>query len=123
LTRAYTDEEIELRVRNLNGSPQTNSNAGSWLTYWEKFSGQTAYGCFVSGCKNKRSVGARVQKDSASDKNWYIVPLCEECNQKTGQDLDIWELAMLVPVNIAKIARLSPDYPQIRVQRNARSFS
>jgi hypothetical protein len=112
-----------MRVRNLNGSARTSSNAGSWLTYWEKFSGQTAHGCFVSGCKNKRSVGGHVRKDSATDKNWYIVPLCDECSKKTGQDLDIWDLAMLVPANIATIARLSPDYPQIRVPRDARSFS
>jgi len=120
-TRA--DEEIELRVRNLNGSTQGSSTTGSWLTYWEKFSGQTAYGCFVSGCKNKRSVGGHVQKDSTTDKSWYIVPLCDECSKKTGQDLDVWDLAMLVPANIARVVRVAPDHTQIRAPRNVRSFS
>ena len=120
-TRA--DEEIELRVRNLNGSTQAPSNTGSWLAYWEKFSGQTAYGCFVSGCNNKRSVGAHVQKDIASDRNWYIIPLCDECSRKTGQDLDVWDLAMLVPANIARVTRVQADRSPIRAPRDARSFS
>jgi hypothetical protein len=112
-----------MRVRNLNGATQITCNSGSWLAYWEKFSGQTAYGCFVSGCKNKRSVGGHVQKDSPSDKNWYVVPLCDECNKKTGEDLDIWDLAMLVPANVTRIARMVPDTSSIRVPRAASSLS
>jgi hypothetical protein len=112
-----------LRVRNLNGSAHTSCNAGSWLTYWEKFSRQTAHGCFVSGCTNECSVGGHVQKESATDKNWYVVPLCEECNERMGQDLDIWDLAVLVPANVTRILRLMPAHPPIRAPRDARSFS
>jgi hypothetical protein len=91
-----------MRVRNLNGATQKECTGGSWLALWETFSGQTAYGCFAIGCKNRRSVGGQVQKDSTADKGWYIVPLCEECNKKTGQDLDIWDLAMLVPAHVGE---------------------
>jgi hypothetical protein len=112
-----------LRVRNLNGSTPGSSSTGSWLKYWEKFSGQAAYGCFVSGCENRRAVGGHVQKMSTTDNSWYVVPLCEECNGKTGQDLDIWDLAMLVPASITKIARANPDRPMYRAPRDARSFS
>ena len=86
-----------MRVRNLNGATQKECTGSSWLAHWEAHSGQTAYGCFVTGCSNKRSVGGRVRKDSTTDTGWYIIPICEECNKKTGQDLDIWDLAKLVP--------------------------
>ena len=88
-----------MRVKNLNGTKKEKCISGSWLAHWEAFSGQTSYGCFVVGCKNRRSVGGLVQKDRTMDTSWYIVPLCEECNSKSGQDLDIWDLAMLVPIH------------------------
>ena len=88
-----------MRVKNLNGATKIECSSGSWLAHWEKFAGQTAYRCFVRECTNKLSVGGRVQRDSATDKSWYVVPLCEECNKKTGQDLDIWDMARLVSVN------------------------
>ena len=43
-----------------------------------------------------------MQKDSATDKNWYIVPLCSACNNKKGQDLDIWDGASLVSANVSE---------------------
>jgi hypothetical protein len=88
-----------MRVKNLNGAAQEKCTSGSWLAHWERHSGQTAYGCFVVGCRNKRSVGGLVQRDGTTDTGWYIVPLCEDCGRKTGQDLDIWDLAMLVPAD------------------------
>ena len=112
-----------MRVRNLNKAAPGRNDSGSWLAYWEKFSGQIAYGCFVSGCKNTRSVGGHVQKDSSTDKSWYVVPLCDDCNRKTGQDLEIWDLAMLVPANITRIKRVAPHRVPIRSSRAAGSFS
>ena len=112
-----------MRVRNLNGATHVTCNSSTWLTHWEKFSGQTAYECFVRGCKNKRSVGGLVQKASAADANWYVVPLCEECNTQSGQELEIWDLAMLVPVNVAKITRAALSGSQARAPRAASSVS
>jgi hypothetical protein len=112
-----------MRVRHLNGAPQIACSSGDWLMHWEKFSGQTAYQCFVSGCKNKRSVAGLVQRASASDPNWYVVPLCEECNAHIGQDLEIWDLAMLVPVNVAKMTRKIAERAPNRASRTAGSAS
>ena len=36
--------------------------------------------CSCSGCTESANVGAHVQKDSAVDRKWYIVPLCNSCN-------------------------------------------
>ncbi len=111
-----------MKVRNLNKAVSSGYDSGGWLTYWEKFSGQAARECFVSGCKNARSVGGHVQKDSSTDKSWYVVPLCDDCNRKTGQDLEIWDLAMLVPANITRIKRPVPHSFSIRSSRAAGSF-
>lgn len=91
-----------MRVKNLNGTSQNNCSCGSWLAHWSKFSGQVANRCFVNGCTTVHSVGGHVQKDSATDKNWYIVPLCSACNNKKGQDLDIWDGASLVSANVSE---------------------
>jgi hypothetical protein len=112
-----------MKVRNLNSAPQMTCSSGDWLTHWEKFGGQTAYQCFVSGCRGKRSVAGLVQKPGATDTNWYVVPLCEECNTRKGQDLEIWDLAMLVPVNVAKITRMAVDRSSHRAPRAAGSIS
>ena len=40
-------------------------------------------------------VGAHVQKHNSSDKNWYIVPLCKACNNKSSSTiLDIGDCAL-----------------------------
>jgi hypothetical protein len=90
-----------MRVKNLNGSGQGKSGNGSWLTHWEKLSGQNAWICYGQGCIGRPSAGGRVQKDSLIDRRWYVIPLCAACNDKNGQDLDIWDAARLVPANDA----------------------
>jgi hypothetical protein len=121
--RRKVDEEKEMRVRNLNGASQLAHSNGTWLTHWEKFSGQTAYQCFVSGCRNSRSVGGLVQKVNPVDTNWYVIPLCEECNTHIGRELEIWDMAMLVPVNVAKITRMNGERSPGRIRRAAGSVS
>ena len=46
-------------------------------------------------------VGAHVQKDSATDKSWYIVPLCKEHNARTGDSINIIEGINLVSANVS----------------------
>ena len=113
----------DMRVKNLNGATQKKCSSSSWLAHWEKFSGQNAYMCFVKGCTNKRSVGGHVQKDSLTDKNWYVIPLCDDCNKKRGHDLDIWDMATLVSATVLRISRVAPAMNPIRARRAASSFS
>ena len=88
-----------MKVRRTNGTLSNKSNAGTWLSYWEKLSGQSAYLCFGQGCINTPSVGALIQKDSLADKNLYVIPLCDDCNKKSGKELDIWDTKMPVSVD------------------------
>jgi hypothetical protein len=87
-----------MKVKNLNGSETVDASA-SRLAAWERLSGQNAFMCFATGCIKRPSSGGRVQKDSATDKSWYLIPLCDECSRKSGQDLDIWDGAPFIPVH------------------------
>ena len=87
-----------MKVKKLNGS-------GSWLAHWEKLSGQNAYMCFATACINTPSVGAQVQKYNPADQKLYVIPLCNDCNKKREQDLDIWDAATLVSANAIETIR------------------
>lgn len=84
-------------VRNVSGSSRFPKPSGynSWLEYWEAHTHTRRYLCPVDGCFNTDLVGAHVQIANSSDRNWYIVPLCKSCNQRT----DTFNVnATLVPV-------------------------
>lgn len=54
----------------------------------------------VLGCNNRASVGAHVKKDEIlSTGDWFIIPICQECNQKRGQSLNIYDDVVLVSAN------------------------
>ena len=84
-----------MKVKNLNGAAHNQSNS-SGLSQWEKVSGQNAWMCFAKGCIKRPSVVGLVQKDTVLDETWYLVPLCDDCGQKRGQDLDIWDAPLLI---------------------------
>jgi hypothetical protein len=112
-------KENGMRVKNLNGTPQNTRTSGSWLAYWELYSGQNAYMCVSDGCIMRPSVGAHVQMDSPTDKSWYVIPLCADCSKKRGQDLDIWDMAKLVPVNSTGIVEKAAAFHGMRVRCGA----
>ncbi len=91
-----------MKVKNLNGTAVNKCNCKSWLDHWMKFSRQKANRCMVNDCRNLPEVGGHVQKDSKTDKSWYIVPLCKPCNGKKGEDIDIFDGVNLVSANVAE---------------------
>jgi hypothetical protein len=103
-----------MKVKNLNGTPQNDRVNGSWLSFWELYSGQNASMCFTDGCIMRPSVGARVQMDSPTDKNWYVIPLCADCSRKRGQDLDIWDMAKLIPADSHDTVRRAAAVQSVR---------
>lgn len=90
-----------MRVKNLIGTSPRNCNCGSWLQHWKNFSDQTATICRALGCSRKDIVGAHVQKDVPYDKNWYIVPLCNQCNRLTTP-VELVSGTVLVSANISQ---------------------
>lgn len=92
------------RVKNVNGSSRFANPAGydSWLDYWEDKSGKTAKRCSATDCHllgRSNLVGAHVQKVNSYDNNWYIVPLCHGCNNRTDE-FYVDETLVPVPSNL-----------------------
>ncbi len=76
-----------MKVKNLNiTSEKVCSKCGSWITHWKNKTGQTATSCSATDCANTRDIlGAHVKKVGGTDHAHYIVPLCPECNHRTGE--------------------------------------
>lgn len=102
-TAADCREENLMRVHNVNGTSSNTCKCGSWLKHWEKFSRRSlpSY-CPESSCYKKPTVGAHVQKDSSTDKGWYIVPLCDDHNRQTGKSLNLSDSISLVSANVSE---------------------
>lgn len=92
---------MSTKVKNVNGSSRfVPSGYSSWLEYWEKQTGKKAYRCSATDCHHWGDlVGAHVQKVYGTDQDWYIVPLCSECNQRTGS-FEVDEELVPVPSNL-----------------------
>lgn len=92
-----------MKIININGTSDKTCSCGSWLDHWKNFSGQSVptY-CPESSCTQKPEVGAHVQKDSSSDKSWYIVPLCKTHNGETNKSLTISDNINLVSANVSE---------------------
>ena len=90
-------------VTNINGTSQNTCRCGSWLDHWKKFSGQSipTY-CPEQHCLQKPEVGAHVQKNSSTDNNWFIIPLCKSHNGDYGKTLDVNDSIVLVSANVSK---------------------
>ena len=80
---------LPMKVRNLNGTSQNDCSCGSWLKHWEKHSHKKADLCSAYGCMHKATKGGHVQKEDPADMHWYIVPLCDSCNNRFGQELSL----------------------------------
>jgi hypothetical protein len=94
-----------MKVTNINGTSDNTCKCDSWLAHWEKFNptGQSlSLYCSEESCRNKPEVGAHVQKDSSTDKRWYIVPLCSTHNAKTGESLEIRDSISLASANVSE---------------------
>jgi hypothetical protein len=91
-----------MKLKNINGTSGLTCSCGSWLKHWAKFSGQNipTY-CVETSCYQKPEVGAHVQKDSSTDRNWYIVPLCSRHNAK-ADTLIVGDYIALVPANVSE---------------------
>ena len=111
-----------MKVRRTNGTLLNKSNAGTWLAYWEKLSGQNGYMCFGRGCINTPSVGALVQKDSPTDQDLYVIPLCDDCNKKIGQELEIWDTTKLVSVDAIETKGVAAVTPRNFAQWASEQF-
>jgi hypothetical protein len=91
-----------MTVSNMRSTSHLNCECGTWLDHWKRFSRQDVPRfCPTAGCWQAAQVGAHVQKNSPTDRNEYIVPLCKGCNAKLGAPLEISDNVALVSANIS----------------------
>ncbi len=90
-----------MRVKNLKNTSD-NKTSQAWIDYWKKHTGKSIGICTRLGCIKDAEVGAHVIKVNSSDKDWYIVPLCKECNKKS-EAFTLKSGASLVPANTQKV--------------------
>jgi len=91
-----------MKVNNVNGTSVSKCSCGSWLDHWKRFSRQlTPSYCSEKQCTRGPEVGAHVQKDSSTDRAWYIVPLCARHNSETGKSIEIIDSVALVSANVS----------------------
>jgi hypothetical protein len=89
-----------VKVNNINGTSDTKCKCGSWLDHWKNFSRQALpSSCPAKSCNQKPEVGAHVQKDSSTDRSWYIIPLCSTHNAQTGKSVDVSDSVAFVSAN------------------------
>ena len=89
-----------MKVRNINGTSDTNCACGSWLQHWKNFSGEPVGSyCKEVKCNKPPEVGAHVQKEDTSDSRWYIVPLCKDHNNMRGETIEVMSGTKLVSAN------------------------
>lgn len=98
---------MSVTIHNVKGSSKISKKApypyGSWLQYWEAkanftIKANTSYNCPACGKAITREHfdGCHAQKVSLFDQKWYIIPLCDSCNQR--KDSFSVDESLLVPV-------------------------
>lgn len=60
----------------------SGSNGGGWLTKWKNYKCITG-DVMCSCCRERKAVhgGHVIKASSNATKEWYIVPLCADCNE------------------------------------------
>lgn len=101
-----------MKIVNVTGSSKVSAKAPSpnksWLMYWERNANftlalDTYYKCPAcdKSFLRKNFDGCHVQKaNNTFDRKWYIVPLCDSCNQSSST-LEIGDVKLVpVPSNL-----------------------
>ena len=102
---------MNVTVHNVKGSNEISKQApfpyGSWVQYWAGVSGfeiepDKLYNCPACGKAITREHfdGCHVQKAGIVDQKWYIIPLCDSCNHRTGMFSVDGDLLVPVPSNL-----------------------
>jgi hypothetical protein len=89
-----------MKVKNINGRRQNSCKCGTWLDHWVKVCGwPLPQHCAATTCMAQPQLGAHVQKDSVTDNQWYIVPLCVKHSMRAAS-LEIVDTTQLVSAHV-----------------------
>ena len=89
-------------VKNIQGTSTHTCACGSWLQHWANFSGKPVpKQCVASGCSKPASVGGHVQLVGATDRHWFIIPICTDHNAQ-ADSYHIRGTTIVVPANVSE---------------------
>lgn len=92
-----------MKVKNINGIGDKVCPCGNWLNHWIRFSKAKQAGlCKELTCTEFATEGVLVQKADSSDKEWYVVPLCDIHCRMTGKEIELLGRPELVAAKIDK---------------------
>jgi len=77
-----TTNTCAVLVKNLEKTSDDKAPDGlAWFKYWMEKTNSKKRTCSNIKCNNSGNLeGAHVQKVNSTDRDYYIVPLCKECN-------------------------------------------
>ena len=88
-----------MKVKNLKGSSANNPGptckCENWLKHWDinRYPKGDKKAGWCRGCRMKiehaQLNGAHVIKVDSSDKNHYIIPLCDSCHGKINEEYEV----------------------------------
>jgi hypothetical protein len=91
-----------MKVKNINGRRQNSCRCGTWLDHWVRICGRPIpQHCAQARCLGKPELGAHVQKDSSTDTDWYIIPLCVKHSIK-AESLEILDTTVFVSAHVSE---------------------
>lgn len=98
--RVMPNHNTHTIVKNINGTSSAPYNRAVWLERYREVTRSTAIYCARLGCDRTARVGAHVQdKDGRSSNRWYIIPLCDSCNNTSNtSEMPIKNTIRFVPV-------------------------
>lgn len=79
------------RAQNVIGSSE-DRRKGSWIKYWEKYTGRKARTCSYLGCSNQADVGGHLFLARYSRQYTYITAICYSCNNQKHQDGEYYDM-------------------------------
>lgn len=94
---------ISVYVKNLhnNNSKVPKGYDNAWINYWLANNKNYTRVPICPRCGKRLSTdGAHVKKASAEDGKWYIIPLCNDCNEKKDDNKFLVYADLLVPANV-----------------------
>ncbi|MDG2454227.1 MAG: hypothetical protein P8N47_00330 [Bacteroidia bacterium] len=94
-----------MHVKNLKWGPSgprpLPQGYKSWLAYWVKNYGGVATICTNKECTNRATVGGHVMPvDGKRSNNWFIIPLCDDCNSPQYKEDFVVEHRHMVGISI-----------------------
>lgn len=93
------DSYIPVKHRQGSGDETPPKGFSSWKDFWQTRTGKFFGLCACEDCSEPATDGAHVILAGESDRRWYIVPMCHQCNTNKNKESFRVKKVLLVPVS------------------------